>query len=562
MTAGNKTALLEDLLGQRILLLDGAMGTMIQAHGLDEAAFRGERLADWPTDLKGNNDLLTLTRPDIIGDIHAAFLDAGADIVETNTFNSTAVAQADYGMEDVVFELNREGRRAGPRRRRRRRDAGPPALRCRRPRADQPHRLHLARRQRSGPAQRHLRRAGPGLRRGGAGPRRRRRRHSAYRDGVRHPQLQGRHLCRRALFRRPRRALAGDDLGHHHRRFRAHAFGPDAGGILECRRPRAAAFHRPQLRARRRGPQAPRAGAGAHRRGAGQRPSQRRPSQCLRRLRRHPRLYGRAPEGIRRKRLRQHRRRLLWHDARPHPGHRRGGGGRGAQNRPRDRAALSAQRPRAPDIRPRNRLRQCRRAHQRRRLGTLQEADPGRRLHGGAGGGEPAGDQRRPGHRRQHGRGDAGFRGGDGDLPQAGRRRARHRPRADHDRFVQVVGHRGRPQVRPRQGHRQLDQPQGGRGGLRRPGARGPALRRRRRRHGLRREGPSRQPPAQGGDLRSRLPHPDRGRGLPARGTSSSIPTSSPSPPASRNTTTTASTSSRRPRRSSSSFPMPWCRGD
>ena len=109
MTAGNKTALLEDLLGQRILLLDGAMGTMIQAHGLDEAAFRGERFADWPTDLKGNNDLLTLTRPDIIGDIHAAFLDAGADIVETNTFNSTAVAQADYGMEDVVFELNREG---------------------------------------------------------------------------------------------------------------------------------------------------------------------------------------------------------------------------------------------------------------------------------------------------------------------------------------------------------------------------------------------------------------------------------------------------------------------
>jgi 5-methyltetrahydrofolate--homocysteine methyltransferase len=111
MTTGDRTALLDDLLGQRILVLDGAMGTMIQAHALDEAAFRGTRFADWPSDLKGNNDLLTLTRPDLIASIHADFLDAGADIVETNTFNSTAIAQADYGMEDQVFELNHEGAR-------------------------------------------------------------------------------------------------------------------------------------------------------------------------------------------------------------------------------------------------------------------------------------------------------------------------------------------------------------------------------------------------------------------------------------------------------------------
>jgi len=94
------------LLAERILILDGAMGTMIQRHGLDEADYRGERFADWPSELKGNNDLLSLTRPDIIRDIHRAYLEAGADIVETNTFNATAISQADYGMEDLVFELN------------------------------------------------------------------------------------------------------------------------------------------------------------------------------------------------------------------------------------------------------------------------------------------------------------------------------------------------------------------------------------------------------------------------------------------------------------------------
>ena len=96
-----------ELLKERILFLDGAMGTMIQRHGLDEADYRGERFADWPSDLKGNNDLLVLTRPDIIRDIHAQYLAAGADIVETNTFNATRVAMADYGMEALVPEINR-----------------------------------------------------------------------------------------------------------------------------------------------------------------------------------------------------------------------------------------------------------------------------------------------------------------------------------------------------------------------------------------------------------------------------------------------------------------------
>ncbi|MBP6809761.1 MAG: homocysteine S-methyltransferase family protein, partial [Chromatiaceae bacterium] len=94
------------LLTERILILDGAMGTMIQRHGLSEADYRGERFADWPRDLKGNNDLLTLTQPQVIGGIHQAYLEAGADILETNTFNANRVSMADYGMEDLSRELN------------------------------------------------------------------------------------------------------------------------------------------------------------------------------------------------------------------------------------------------------------------------------------------------------------------------------------------------------------------------------------------------------------------------------------------------------------------------
>ncbi|MBU6399002.1 MAG: methionine synthase [Verrucomicrobia bacterium] len=97
---------LEQLLRQRIVLLDGAMGTMIQAHHLDEAGYRGERFRDWPRDLKGNNDLLALTRPRIIENIHRQYLEAGADVLETNTFNSTRIALADYGMHELVRELN------------------------------------------------------------------------------------------------------------------------------------------------------------------------------------------------------------------------------------------------------------------------------------------------------------------------------------------------------------------------------------------------------------------------------------------------------------------------
>ncbi|MCC5883686.1 MAG: methionine synthase [Halomonas sp.] len=105
------TATLTERLGERILMLDGGMGTMLQNARLDEADFRGERFRDWPSDLKGNNDLLALTCPELVTRIHRQYLEAGADIIETNTFNSTRLSQADYGMEDLVPELNRESAR-------------------------------------------------------------------------------------------------------------------------------------------------------------------------------------------------------------------------------------------------------------------------------------------------------------------------------------------------------------------------------------------------------------------------------------------------------------------
>src|SRR5277367_922379 len=102
---------LRRLAGERILVLDGAMGTMIQALGLDEQGFRGARFDAWNREVRGNNDLLILTRPDAIRAIHLAYFRAGADIVSTNTFSSTRIAQADYAMAEIAYELNLEGAR-------------------------------------------------------------------------------------------------------------------------------------------------------------------------------------------------------------------------------------------------------------------------------------------------------------------------------------------------------------------------------------------------------------------------------------------------------------------
>lgn len=102
---------IQELLEERILVLDGAMGTMLQQYKFTEADFRGTRFKDWPHPLQGNNDLLSLTQPQAIADIHQKYFDAGADIVETNTFSGTSIAMADYHMEDLVYELNYESAR-------------------------------------------------------------------------------------------------------------------------------------------------------------------------------------------------------------------------------------------------------------------------------------------------------------------------------------------------------------------------------------------------------------------------------------------------------------------
>jgi 5-methyltetrahydrofolate--homocysteine methyltransferase len=104
----NSKATIEKILSERIMIIDGAMGTMIQTYQLTEEDYRGERFKDFPHSIKGNNDLLVLTRPDVVAAIHKEFLEAGADIIETNTFNAQAISMADYHMEDLVYEINFE----------------------------------------------------------------------------------------------------------------------------------------------------------------------------------------------------------------------------------------------------------------------------------------------------------------------------------------------------------------------------------------------------------------------------------------------------------------------
>src|ERR1700691_5261443 len=106
---GNRADALLRLLRERIVILDGAMGTMIQTYRLDESAYRGDRFKDWHRDVKGKNDLLNLTRPKVIQEIHRQYFQAGADLIETNTFNSTSISMADYGLESIAHELNVAG---------------------------------------------------------------------------------------------------------------------------------------------------------------------------------------------------------------------------------------------------------------------------------------------------------------------------------------------------------------------------------------------------------------------------------------------------------------------
>ena len=519
-TRAERLALLEPLLARRILLLDGAMGTMIQAYHLGEADWRGERFADWTGELKGNSDLLSLTRPEIIRAIHAAYLDAGADIIETNTFTSNAPAQADYGLAHLVYELSHTGAALA------------------RSVADE----YEARDPESpryvagvlGPSNRTASLSpdvnDPGFRNIGFDELA-----ATYADNVRGLLDGGADLllietifdtlnAKAAIFavesvfqslgfRVPvmisgtitdasGRTLSGQTTEAFWNSV-AHARPLSIG--LNCALGPAALRPYVQELAR------DRAGAGEH-------PSQCRAPQRIRPIRRDAREDGGGAPRVRGARAGEPGRRLLRNDAGPHPGVR----GRG----PRPRAPSSgdscltapAERPGAAHRRPRDAVRERGRADQRHRVAQVREAGPRRGVRQGSGDRAAAGRERRPDARRQHGRGDARLPTGHDDVPPAHGVGARHQPGAGGDRLVQVVGDRGGAQVRPGEERRQLDQPQGGRGGIRPPGHPGAALRRGGDRHGLRRAGSGRHGRAQAGDLPPGLPHPHRASGLPGRG--------------------------------------------
>src|SRR5207244_4440404 len=115
MNTNDRIEKLHALLRERIVFIDGAMGTMVQTYKLDEAAFRGERFKDWKKDLKGLNDLLNITRSEVVEEVHRKYLEAGADIIETNTFNSQSISLADYGLEALAYEIAKTGAEAARR---------------------------------------------------------------------------------------------------------------------------------------------------------------------------------------------------------------------------------------------------------------------------------------------------------------------------------------------------------------------------------------------------------------------------------------------------------------
>ena len=198
----DRTALLTRLMRERILVMDGAMGTMIQQRKLSEADFRG-CFHDHAHELNGDNDLLVLTQPEVVRAIHDEYLAAGADIIETNTFSATAIAQADYGMQGRSARNQSRGRahRARVLRRVDCADARQAALCRRRDGPDQSHGVDLARRERPRRAQRQLRRAGRDVRRSGDRSGRRRRRPDSRRDDLRYAQCEGRAVRDRVVLR-------------------------------------------------------------------------------------------------------------------------------------------------------------------------------------------------------------------------------------------------------------------------------------------------------------------------------------------------------------------------
>ena len=232
----SRTARLRELLAQRILVLDGAWGTMLQRQGLSDADYRGERFRDHPREVAGDPDLLNLTRPDVVLGVHRAYLDAGADITTTNTFTATSIGQADYGLEEAVYELNLEGAqaRAAGLRRAPTAPASSPARG-----AAQPDALALAQRGRPGLPRGHLRRGPPATPSRCAG---------CVEGGVDLLLIEtifdtlnakAAIVAARDVLDEHGRRPAALDLGHDRRPLRPNALGPDPRGLLDLGRARA-----------------------------------------------------------------------------------------------------------------------------------------------------------------------------------------------------------------------------------------------------------------------------------------------------------------------------------
>ena len=433
---------------------------MLQNASLTPEDYRGDRFGDHTHDVTGDPDLLNLTRPDVILDVHRQYLAAGADITTTNTFTATSIGQADYGLQEPRPRDERRGRPARPPGRRR----GGRQVRRRLDRPAQRHAVAVAEGRGPGVPRGHVR-PGQGLLRGAdRGARRGRRRPAADRDDLRHAQLQGRRRRRPRGRARP----AAVDLGHHRRPVRPHAVRPDRRGVLAVGRAREAAGRRRELLAGRRGDAPARRRAGPARRHLRRLPPQRRPAQRVRRLRpdarrRPARCSATSPAtgmvnivgGC------------CGTTPAAHREDRRGG----ARARPAARCRTSSRGPGSAGLEPfeigaGHRVRDDRRADQRHRLREVPPAHRGRRPPGRRRRRARPGARRREPAGRQHGRRPARQRAGDDHVPEPDRDRARGGPDPGHGRQFQVDGARSRPEVPAGQGSRQLDLPQGGRGAV------------------------------------------------------------------------------------------------
>ena len=503
------------LLAERILVLDGAWGVLIHRRGLTEEEYRGERFAAHTHDVKGDPDLLNLTAPEIVAEIHDAYFEAGADIATTNTFTATSIGQADYALEGAAAEMSLEGARLAR--------AAADAWTARTP--DKPRFVAGS----VGPLNVTLS-LSPKVE------------DAAFR-AVTFDAVQ-------AAYEEQIRALRDggvdlllietifDTLNAKAAIVAAQAVAPelplwlsftaiDRSGrnlsgqtsdafwisvehaepfIVGVNCSLGATEMRPFLEGSR--------GRRVHVRLV---PSERRAPECARAPRRASGGHEPLPAGVRGGRPRQPRRRLLRDDAGAHACDRPSCGGAAAAPCPVARHQATLLRPRSVRDRPRHRVRRRGRADERDRVGAFSPADRGERLPGCRRRRARAGARRGESARREHGRRPARRRAGDDDLPQPPRHRARGCPSADHGRQLALLRARGRPSLPAGQGRRQLDLAEGGRGAVPRAGADDSPVRRRGRGHGLRRARAGGHRRAQGGDSRPRVRPRDDGGRLRAR---------------------------------------------